>query len=205
MGRDNYILKSGITIERYNDLVNDIRVGLVSKLPSTLVMCSRKKLLDTVDEVVCKELSLNDEFLKIFSESTNDTPEPEKPKACQHKWRDFDWYLEYENSTLRNGENVLDYNIYEPYVCIHCHKRENRSLEHGRISLNGKNYTDVLQSILTTHPKIKNRAELEDEINDEMLVDREYLKWADFLRGRTDISKKPIELKLEASANVVEG
>ena len=66
----------------------------------------------------------------IFSFFKRKEPEPEiiiqeLPKECSHKWRDFPWYMEYDYDT---NTGSLKVGIYEPYVCIHCKKRENVTL-----------------------------------------------------------------------------
>jgi len=90
-------------------------------------------------------------------------------------------------------------------VCIHCHKREDMMLENGtRSLLPSEKFKDVLNDIQSTYPRIRNRAEIEDEINDDIKVDREYLKWADFLAGKIGSPNGKIELRLEAGNNVME-
>lgn len=104
--------------------------------------------------------------------------EPVKP-PCNHKWKDFDWYLTYDII----GRS-LKYQIYEPYVCIHCKKRKDISLESGTATTSSyKDALETLNIIKERYPKIKDRAIVEDEINDAQLVDREYLKYASMVMG----------------------
>ena len=47
----------------------------------------------------------------------------EEPK-CRHTWKDFPWYLK---STYYSGQSSYDIAIYEPYVCILCKERKDKS------------------------------------------------------------------------------
>lgn len=125
-------------------------------------------------------------------ETQKDVQKPIELK-CQHRWRDYDWYLLYETS--KNGM-LFKYEIVEPYVCIHCGERKNVSLEKGTIELqNGETCESIQMKFMKRYPKLKDKPVVEDEINDAILVDREYLRIADYLRGNVDIEKK-IELKI---------
>lgn len=207
MGGNNYILKSGITADDYNKIADGVMLYLKNNLPSKFVMMPRQKLINIVGNAINRELALDDDLLKLYSESseTPEPPTPEPPPKCQHKYRDYSWYMEYEAQHFPNGNKVLNYRIFEPYVCVVCHERYDACLEKGTISLNDKTLNDAVKSITDRYPKITNRAEIEDAINDDIHVDLEYLKWADFVSGRGSISNRPITLTLEASKNVVEG
>ena len=114
-----------------------------------------------------------------------------KPVPCQHKRRDFGWYMEYSC----NG-NKFDYKIIEPYLCIHCGDRKNVTLDSGRILLeDGETWADAVIALREKYPQICDKAVIEDEINDAILVDREYLRIADYLRGNGGL-RKEIELKM---------
>lgn len=154
-----------------------------------------------------------DSYLRSAQVVVNIFDENERPKKkeCEHKWRDYDWYLEYEGKQFPNGNKTFNYTIYEPYVCIYCHKRNTVELENGIIDIRNKTMSDAVRELYQKYPKIKSRALVEDEINDDIYVDREHLKWADFLSGRNGDNKtiEPIKLKLnketEANDIVVEG
>ena len=154
-----------------------------------------------------------DNYLQNAQRMVDISDENEKPKKkeCEHKWRDYNWYLEYEGKSFPNGNKTFNYTIYEPYVCIYCHKRNTVELENGIIDIRNKTMSDAVRELYQKYPKIKSRALVEDEINDDIYVDREHLKWADFLSGRSGDNKtiEPIKLKLnketEANDIVVEG
>ena len=124
-----------------------------------------------------------------------------KKKECEHKWRDYNWYLEYKGKQFPNGNKTFNYTIYEPYVCIYCHKRNTVELENGTIDIRNKTMNDAVRELYQKYPKIKSRALIEDEINDDIYVDREYLKWADFLSGRNEKLEKDGQIKLKLRIN----
>jgi len=123
--------------------------------------------------------------------------EPPRPisivKACEHKWKDFDWYLPTNIEKISQYKYVLRYSMVEPYVCIHCHERKNITLESSSITFAGQDaYRDLnkfIESLTQRYPKIKDRAVVEDAVNDEQLVDREYIRIAEWLRGTGQLKK----------------
>ena len=117
----------------------------------------------------------------------------DKPPKCQHKYKDYDWYLEYE---VPNNKNIFKYRIFEPYVCLLCGDRKDVKLEEGIIPLNERSYYDILETMRNSYPKIRSRADIEDEIQDDIHVDKEYLKWHEFLRNGGSVQDQKIELKL---------
>lgn len=121
-------------------------------------------------------------------------PEPVSPLPCEHKWKDFDWYLIYNIDG-----RLLDYTIYEPYVCIHCKERKDIALEHKNIYFDSNKAAYIyIETLNEQYPNIKSRAIVEDEINDAQLVDREYLKIAEWLHGSTTSPpSNNTQLKLE--------
>lgn len=106
------------------------------------------------------------------------------PKKCDHKWADIRvgddecWYIDYNANDCS-----LEYTIYEPYVCIHCKKRKDVILEGPRcISFSGnEGVWEELNSIRKKYPQIKDRAVVEDAINDLQLVDRSYIDAARYV------------------------
>lgn len=104
-----------------------------------------------------------------------------KPKTCQHKWRDFPWFIEYGRRV--NGYSYKYFvTVYEPYVCIYCKERKNVPLENFESS----NYTSIETEKRRFENEykdyIKPRAVVEDMINDMQLVDRQWLKIVDKLK-----------------------
>lgn len=95
-----------------------------------------------------------------------------KPK-CQHKWRDFNWYLEYNYN-----DNHLEIWIKEPYVCCWCKERKDIILEHITYSyISDKKFQTTIEELEKQYSShLKKRALIEDEIEDmRQNIDREYL------------------------------
>ena len=115
------------------------------------------------------------------------------PRVCQHKWtdvRDDDgnemWYMvQYiEQETGETCGYKLDYTIKEPYVCIHCKERKDVSLESKTIVYKSEDdLSEGLATIRQKYPQIKDRAIVEDAVNDMQLIDRNYLRIAAQVMG----------------------
>lgn len=131
------------------------------------------------------------------------------PPECEHKWKDYNWYLNYTVSygTDFSCMSCMKYEIYEPYVCLKCKKRKDIKLEDGTIMLKSdgskggigsldNSLNNALKMLHSTYPKIKPEAEIEDAIHDDIYVDREWLKWEAFLRGNGENPSRGVELKL---------
>ena len=102
-----------------------------------------------------------------------------KKPACSHKYRDFHWYLE-GSYDLHN----FSIQVIEPYVCVWCGHRENRSLQtiKGRSQTPKTDMIAATRSLLDTYgDRIQPRALVEDEIADMQLVDRDYLRALAFI------------------------
>ena len=159
--------------ETFNTVIDD------ATLPGT------KKKLERLKKEVLESI---ERYLVIEQEEQRPTEQPK----CVHKWRDFDWYLEFDSSK----KNRFKYTIIEPYVCIHCGARKNVTLESGTMCLDdGDTTSSVLEDFNDQYPRIKPKAIVEDEINDSILVDREYLRIADYLSGRGRLDST-VQLKL---------
>ena len=111
---------------------------------------------------------------------TREAPdETQTPRECDHKWVDFDWYM-----TSDVDGRYVSYNIYEPYVCIHCKARKDVELDSESFTMpSNQEAWELLDDVRKKYPKIKDRAFVEDEINDMQLVDREYIKYASMVLG----------------------
>ena len=100
-------------------------------------------------------------------------PEPEH----HHKYRDYSWYIEahYDPDYM-----TYEIDIIEPYVCIYCGHRKNVILTHIKQPGNLEKMLDAISSIMEKYPdKIEPKPIVEDCINDDIYVDREYLAIAD--------------------------
>lgn len=120
---------------------------------------------------------------------------PEKPAECVHKFKDYSWYLVYR----ANDRGIFSYKMVEPYLCLKCKQRKDVCLEEGeRFFKDIDEYNKILESFRKKYPQLKDRAEIEDEINDDMMVDREYLRVVEILNGKADVDKS-IKLVLNQS------
>ena len=98
---------------------------------------------------------------------------------CNHKWRDFDWYIitDYKaKDDSKVGEFTAE--LIEPYVCCWCKKREDHVL--SRIEATNIPYKEIDNQIKEWKTEykehIRGRAIIEDQIQDmQRSIDREYL------------------------------
>ncbi len=106
-----------------------------------------------------------------FRKKKEEPQMPVQPPVCHHKYRDFNWYLTAEHNRDTDWYHVC---IFEPYVCILCKHREDKLL--FEISGFGrKRCSDVVDEMENNYPKLRPRAEIEDEINDMLMLDPYYL------------------------------
>lgn len=105
------------------------------------------------------------------NKNNNSIPFVAPAEKHEHKWRDFSWY---QISKWRDG--YYDVYIYEPYVCVTCKERKNVELLHECGYCTFKNFNDVIKRILSPYAnRLKPRAVVEDEVNDAILVDKEFV------------------------------
>lgn len=96
-----------------------------------------------------------------------------KPSACNHKWKDFPWYDVYG---FDRSTGKYFFMIMEPYVCIKCKKRQDKQLlKITTDSLEERNRT-LSEYKQKYKDKMLDLVEVEDMVQNEILVDREYLK-----------------------------
>ena len=139
------------------------------------------------------ELFKKKEAPVVWADNTPiDMTEPE----CDHKWKDYDWYMRYKLTRNDHGTILMEYQIFEPYVCLKCKERKDIKLESGALALVDKDIGKTLDDIHKTYPKIKPEAIIEDEIRDDIMVDREWLKWHDYLYRNGQNPAGRIELKI---------
>ena len=106
--------------------------------------------------------------------------EPEKfeiKSPCElgkHRYKDFKWYIQTQD-VVQYGNRKYIVRVIEPYVCIHCGHRNNETLQSW--SLNSRSERDEMVAKIQKRyeDRIGNTLEIEDEIKDMQLVDREYL------------------------------
>ena len=133
-------------------------------------------------------------------------PAPPPPKKCQHKFQDFPWYVEGEESGIYASPQWYHLAIKEPYVCIYCGERIDKTL--WEITRYG-NHSEAVQALKEVNERfptqIRHRAEIEDMISDIKFVDPQYLKFYHMLQGTKDPStsrqddfevKKDFDLKI---------
>lgn len=118
-------------------------------------------------------------------------PVPTSPKKCEHKFQDFPWYVEGEES----GNDAYGFSpwyhlaIKEPYVCIYCGERHDKILWEIKRYGSHKEVIQALDEINKEFKdRIRHRAEIEDMINDMQLVDPQYLQYYHMLQGTKDPS-----------------
>ena len=101
-------------------------------------------------------------------------PYKKKPieTVCHHKFKDFDWYISREYNCCNGNYKIK---VCEPYVCIKCHYREDIELHiiYGSGYDAYKKDTEIVKKMY--EKKIKPKAIIEDEINDMLMVDKDYL------------------------------
>ena len=96
-------------------------------------------------------------------------------KECNHKWKDFPWYIQ---STYYPESSSYNIAIYEPYVCILCKERKDIIL--SKLSHTGETFEQCLEQIETAEEVYKDhiqpRAVVEDMIHDFQMIDKAYLE-----------------------------
>ena len=93
---------------------------------------------------------------------------------CQHKWRDFPWYI---TSTYNTSNHYYHVEVIEPYVCVWCGKRQDKTLQHIEHTGSQKECISVIEALNDTYKDhIRARAFIENDIADMQLVDRDYLR-----------------------------
>lgn len=108
-----------------------------------------------------------------FNKNSKTAIKPIK-EVCEHKYKDFSWYLEGQ---YEGDSKTVTATIYKPYVCIHCGHRKDVVLDeicHSPITFEeAKKLFAYLKEFYKD--KLKEKAYVEDEIHDMMLVDRSYI------------------------------
>lgn len=119
-------------------------------------------------------------------------PKEEKPKECNHKYKDFPWYVE---TTHWSGSRECEVKVVEPFVCVLCKQRKNVVLQ--TLTRNNYCWKDALKFSARIEKEYeqycKPRPVVEDMIADMQLIDREFLKYYDLIHD-TENSVPKIEL-----------
>ena len=172
----------GILQKSYYSVASVIAGEVADELP---LFVNKEKFKSKISSIVLEELRSYGEVLHIM--------DPVDKECSPHKWKDYNWILECDVN-----EDIVEYSIVEPYVCVKCGKRKNVKLQTGKISLANRTLEDVIMSLNEIYPEIKPTAEVQNAINDDIHVDREYLKWDDFLHkgGESPTDGTKLELKL---------
>ena len=98
--------------------------------------------------------------------------------VCNHKWKDFSWYITVEDKVTRSCVRV-----YEPYVCIHCKERRDEVIFERWYTWDNERDASI-KALQKKYSQIKPIIEVNDEIADFQLVDREYLAIAGVLQNK---------------------
>lgn len=123
----------------------------------------------------------NNAWDNISDENSSLASAPEEPQECDHKWQDFPWYIEGQYFVDRK---YYELDIIEPYVCLRCHKRENKVLAHFARMGSEKDVDAAIEQLKKNYaPKIKRKAEVEDMIQDTIMIDPGFLKYFYMLNG----------------------
>ena len=69
----------------YDDFIYDVMLDVLGDR-STMIFCTKTKLKEDLEKAIKDNLRLY---------SFNLENEEVKKPSCDHKWRDFDWYLSY--------------------------------------------------------------------------------------------------------------
>ena len=108
--------------------------------------------------------------MSIFNRKRKNNTEIEiiSPKH-EHTYKDFPWYMEIEYD---GGEHKAAYKIIEPYVCIICGDRINKTLEgENWSSISAEGREKEYAKVRNRYKKyLKPRAVVEDMINNVLLV-----------------------------------
>lgn len=101
---------------------------------------------------------------------------------CSHTWKDFPWYMKAIYNPDRYVQSI---DIYEPYICVHCKKRNDVQLFHiDRYVGNREKGERLIANIAKAYEEhLEDAAIVEDMINDFIYVDREKLEIIEKLRN----------------------
>lgn len=94
-------------------------------------------------------------------------------RECQHKYRDFPWYIECQVY----GNHTFEVRVVEPYVCVWCGHRKDVTLQEFSKYGGNKEARQAITGLMQEYgDHIQARAFIENDIHDMQLVDRDYLR-----------------------------
>ena len=105
-------------------------------------------------------------------------PVVKPPVTCQHKWKDFPWYIQRDVERDYNSTTYL-IRVWQPYVCVKCKERRDESLETVKVQTRNARDEYYERMLEDYKDKVLPIAVVEDMVKDEQLVDREYLRLMD--------------------------
>lgn len=116
-------------------------------------------------------------------------PEPKKPPECNHKYKDFPWYMK---AVYYSRLGHLEAHIIEPFVCLLCKKRKDVVLNtYSHDEPSHKKAGEWLDNeIESFRDKILPRPVVEDMIADMQLIDQEFLKYYEMIHGTASTTPK---------------
>lgn len=116
-------------------------------------------------------------------------PEIKEPPKCNHKFKDFPWYM---SSVYHLGTDRLEATIIEPYVCLLCKERKDVLLQrYSHYEPSHKKADEWLANeIAEFKDRILPKPVVEDMIADTQLVDREFLKYYEMVHNMESSTPK---------------
>lgn len=106
---------------------------------------------------------------------------PPQIHKCDHKYKDFPWYYRalYDVSSCEG-----DMKVFEPYVCVKCKQRIDEELFHIHQHTSQIKFKEYIDKFVEEYSdKLLPEVEVNDMIADYRLVDRDYLRILDAIRG----------------------
>lgn len=125
--------------------------------------------------------------------------EPIKP-PCIHTWIDFPWFIRHKWAPNSYGDKgISTLSVYEPYVCVHCKKRNDVLLyQESEDGISVKRHWEKLKEWEEKYKDhIMPRPIVEDMINDAIYVDKGKIAIVAKMRGYTSEAKRDENTRLQ--------
>ena len=120
-----------------------------------------------------------------------------KKKECQHKYKDFDWYI---TSNYYIDSHILKVRIIEPYVCIFCGNRIDKELHAYETLCNREEINEKVEVLQVKEKELKEAWNKEKHINDDIKLKKSEIEKAKFL-----LEQAENEYDLETAARLRHG